>query len=338
MPAYEQQATAVIQNLTASVPIPVGGNNWVSEKMHELLSVSLGTGSSQTQTVNSLADVTTGTKVVQMDLGGAISLPTLPSTVTAVVFTKEVDITVATGHSISPGKVFMLGSGNDKINLSFALAASVTSQGAIIDPGAGNNTVVGTSGADVVYVGPGAHDTVNGGAGLDVVHVSGKMANATITTNGTTQAVTMTDGTSLSATNVEIVEFDDGVVVNTANANEAAIVRLYQVLFGRTPDVKGVEYWMGLLRDGSVKVMDVATGFLASSEAQSHGLSAADAATFLQHLYQTAFNRTPDAAGLAYWQNALQHGTSQAQVAAGFATSDEASVKVVGVHIITDSL
>ncbi|WP_436000099.1 DUF4214 domain-containing protein [Rhizobium sp. LjRoot30] len=40
-------------------------------------------------------------------------------------------------------------------------------------------------------------------------------------------------------------------------------------------------------------------------------------------VYEAAFNRTPDKGGLSYWVNALDHGASLRDVAAGFASSDE---------------
>ncbi len=40
-------------------------------------------------------------------------------------------------------------------------------------------------------------------------------------------------------------------------------------------------------------------------------------------LYKAVFNRTPDAGGLGFWINSLDHGTSLIQVAAAFMTTDE---------------
>lgn len=60
--------------------------------------------------------------------------------------------------------------------------------------------------------------------------------------------------------------------------------------------------------DGSVLALDVAAGQNAGSA---------------YRLYQAAFDRTPDTAGLKFWTEALDHGATLGQVAQGFVDSAE---------------
>ena len=51
--------------------------------------------------------------------------------------------------------------------------------------------------------------------------------------------------------------------------------------------------------------------------------------TTIEQLYEQGFNRTADAEGLAYWQAALESGTSIQDIAASFAESEEANIRDV---------
>lgn len=79
--------------------------------------------------------------------------------------------------------------------------------------GSGDDTIDGNTGDDTITGGVG-DDTIDGGAGTaDIAVFSGPVANYTITTSGSTTTVTdnvTTDGTD-TLTNIEYVEFSDGV-------------------------------------------------------------------------------------------------------------------------------
>jgi phospholipase/lecithinase/hemolysin len=103
---------------------------------------------------------------------------------------------------------------------------------------------------------------------------------------------------------------------------EAQAGRLYNAAFGRAPDESGLTYWSNSLHAGTALV-DIAGGFLASAEFQAR-YNSPDNGAFVTDLYQNVLHRGPDAAGLAYWQGALDDGkASRAQLLVDFSESAE---------------
>lgn len=278
---------------------------------------------------------TNGTEVLQISGGGNFNFDALPTSVKVLVFTEPV---VINGQSFV-GTV-LLGPGNDSVNFSLTQVASGDATGATIDPGAGSNTIVGGAGADIVYVGAGAKDTIDGAAGVDTLKISGKKADYSIVVNGSKVVASNASlGTSVEASNSEIMQFDDGVVVNASNVSEASMARLYEFMFNRAPDAAGMKYWLETMRAGKINLVDAASGFLGSAEAQANGITpATDSATFIDALYLRGLDRPADAGGKAYWVDQLANGASRAEIIAGFTSSEEAQITIVGVHTITGSI
>ncbi|HEY4042057.1 MAG TPA: DUF4214 domain-containing protein [Rhodopila sp.] len=107
-------------------------------------------------------------------------------------------------------------------------------------------------------------------------------------------------------------------------SNAAFVNQLYENVLGRAPDAPGAQAWNNALSSG-VSRGSVIIGFAESAEYEARTVSTAgdvDNAE-IYRLYQTAFDRTPDAAGLAYWSSILASGASPTQVAQGFVKSAE---------------
>ena len=280
------------------------------------------------------AAATEKVEILQVSGGGNFNLNNVPSTLKVLVFTEPV---VINGTTYS-GTV-LLGPGNDSANFSLTQVASGSSEGVTIDPGAGSNTVVGSAGADKVYVGAGAKDTVDGGAGVDKLIISGKQSAFTFKIDGNKVIAENTaTGTRVEATNSELFQFDDGVVVNAANSGEAAVARLYEVLLNRSPDAEGMKYWLEVARSGKLNIVEAAQGFIGSAESQAKGVATMTDSQFLDLLYSQAFGRAADDGGKAYWLDKMAHGVTHDSVAIYFAESTEASVVVTGVNTITGSV
>jgi hypothetical protein len=119
---------------------------------------------------------------------------------------------------------------------------------------------------------------------------------------------------------------DTGVFVPDANA--AAAARLYYGILDRAPDAAGLAGWTSAVQQGT-SLTSIAQQFLASPEAQAKFAGVSDA-MFVSNLYDNALGRAADASGLQGWMNALQHGTSHADVAVQISESQEAQVHLVG--------
>ncbi len=101
---------------------------------------------------------------------------------------------------------------------------------------------------------------------------------------------------------------------------QAYVIRLYEKVLGRSPDVSGLRSWTELLLGGQSTGADVAAGFVFSDEYQRKSMGDGD---FVEMLYQTMLNRASDAGGKAAWTRLLSCGVSRNGVFAGFANSRE---------------
>jgi hypothetical protein len=118
--------------------------------------------------------------------------------------------------------------------------------------------------------------------------------------------------------NVEMLRFADGGLAVGQGGNMSGLETLagiYQSVLGRQADLNGFEYWAEAI-DAGASWGAVALRMIDSSEHSAaaggfNGQSAHDIAL----LYTALFNRTADAGGLAYWQDAMQHGVTLEQVA-----------------------
>ena len=86
------------------------------------------------------------------------------------------------------------------------------------------------------------------------------------------------------------------------------IVRLYEGLLNRAPDVEGLKAWTDVLR-GGVSLTDITNGFLNCDEAVAKGFGGLDNQAFVNKLYlskgRTQAQIDADAAGVAGWVSAL---------------------------------
>jgi Ca2+-binding RTX toxin-like protein len=99
------------------------------------------------------------------------------------------------------------------------------------------------------------------------------------------------------------------------------VVRMYFAFFGRSPDPAGLSFWVGIMQGGAT-AQQIGAAFSAAPEFQSLYGGVGDGA-FLDMLYQQAFQRTPDAAGKAFYVDVLSHGVSRGTIVAEFFKSPE---------------
>ena len=107
--------------------------------------------------------------------------------------------------------------------------------------------------------------------------------------------------------------------------NNAEAYRLYQAALNRAPDATGLAFWSTALANGATPTQ-VAQDFISSPEFQQD-YGALTGSAFVSQLYQNVLHRAADSAGLHYWTNALQTGTSEATVLVGFSDGLENRVQ-----------
>jgi VCBS repeat-containing protein len=110
--------------------------------------------------------------------------------------------------------------------------------------------------------------------------------------------------------------------------NDAEAYRLYQAALNRAPDQAGQSYWSSVLANGATP-SQVAQDFIASDEF-GHKFGALSASDFVSALYQNVLHRAGDAGGQQFWTNALDQGTSRADLLVGFSDGLENRVQTAG--------
>jgi hypothetical protein len=169
----------------------------------------------------------------------------------------------------------------------------------------------------------------DGGAGVDTAVFTGMAASHAITIGTTSTTVVdqivNRNGTD-TLTNIERLQFADTNIAVDIGANQTAGsgYMLYKAAFNRTPDVGGLGYWINKM-DTGMSYSDVANNFVNSTEFKTaFGGSNPTVNTLVTKLYNNVLNRTPDAEGLAFWQNKLSNeGWTTADVLGFFSTSGE---------------
>ncbi len=105
-----------------------------------------------------------------------------------------------------------------------------------------------------------------------------------------------------------------------ANDIENFITNLYQKILLRSPDKKGLEFYIKALKNGQ-SATKIAKIFIKSDELKKQNLSNQE---YVKRLYQTLLNRDADPKGLEYWSNLLnKNAISRIALFYQFAFSDE---------------
>jgi hypothetical protein len=202
----------------------------------------------------------------------------------------------------------------------------------------------GYGGNDRFYAyGSHEHDDIfYGGDGVDSLIYSGPRANYSITASNTiwnpitekTDSVgffirdnTGRDGV-LQISEVERVVFSDTAIGFDIDGVAGQAYRIYKAAFDRAPDLAGLGYWINAMDNGAA-LTGVAGGFIASTEFQSRYGNVNDT-DFIRLLYENVLDRQPDAAGYAFWQDAMGRGLTREALLAEFSESPENKSNVAG--------
>jgi hypothetical protein len=105
-------------------------------------------------------------------------------------------------------------------------------------------------------------------------------------------------------------------IENSPECQSRKVNQAYHDLLGRDADAFGLAVWSALLAHGGT-MTDVRAGIVSSGEFNS------GTGSFLDKLYERAFNRSLDDAGRTYWGGVLAAGVSQIDVAHAIFSSSE---------------
>jgi subtilisin-like proprotein convertase family protein len=229
--------------------------------------------------------------------------------------------------TIAPGTTIQNAYGGDGNDVMIANAT-----GSVLHGMAGNDTVSGGSGRDTLDGGAG-NDLISGGPGIDVALYLGPRANYAVSQTVSGFAVRDQAGADGNdqLTQVERLKFSDTMVALDINGDGGQAFRIYQAAFDRTPDSTGLGYWIGQM-DSGTSLLDVARGFVESTEFKALYGSNPENADIVTRFYSNVLHRVADAAGASYWTNLLDsHAVSSADVLVQFSESAENQAALIGV-------
>ncbi len=246
------------------------------------------------------------------------------------VFEGDTGVTATLATVAGSDKVIVGTNGND--NITVTGDANVTVDGGdgndVITTGGGNDTVIGGAGVnfistgagnDTIITGEGIANTIDAGTGFDTVQIGGARADFQISQSGSTLILNGDDQTT-SVTHAEFLTFtDDQTLAIADNAEDAAVLRLYEGLLGRDADAGGAEFFTTAHANG-VDTTTLAETFVNSAEYKDVVVD-----NYLDSLYNNLLGSTngADQAGQDFWSNAVANGQSLAQVTASIAASAE---------------
>jgi hypothetical protein len=209
----------------------------------------------------------------------------------------------------SPGNDVLLGyGGNDQI--SGAAGADR------LEGGAGNDRLAG---------GPG-DDTLSGGDGADTAVTGALRRQATVSNPAVAGTLSGPEGAD-GLLSIETVRFLDGALYFGPDSAGAGVQRLYLAALGRAADPTSLGAWSAALESGVTSTRAAAATLIGSAEfAGRYG--APDNAGFVTLLYENAFGRAPDAAGLNFWVGGLDNGSlTRPDVVLGLSESAESRAR-----------
>ena len=165
--------------------------------------------------------------------------------------------------------------------------------------------IAGNGGADVIDASETSFDDV------EISRIDGGFAIATET------------GSALHISGIEEIRFDDETLSVQSGGAVQTVGLFYETLLGRDSDIAGLSFWSAL-GAGDFGLGNVADFILASDEFVTNVGTLDGTDAFLDFIYHSALGRDADAAGRAFWEDALASGAvDRGDVALGFATADE---------------
>jgi hypothetical protein len=100
----------------------------------------------------------------------------------------------------------------------------------------------------------------------------------------------------------------DALIFSGMSSEDASrLTELYIAHFDRAPDALGLHFWGARFEEG-MTLDDISGHFYASAESVLSGSAGMTNAQYISEVYQNVLARTPDAEGLAFWEQMLDDG------------------------------
>jgi len=101
------------------------------------------------------------------------------------------------------------------------------------------------------------------------------------------------------------------------------VIRFYQAVLGRQPEVGGLNFWLEQFDSGEWSTRRIAAFFVTSEEFVSLYGEDTTNADFVHAVYQNVLRRQPDADGASFWIDFLDQGNSRAELILLFSNDTE---------------
>lgn len=214
--------------------------------------------------------------------------------------------------------------GNDVISVTlpgslaapWAIAAGAGDDAVTLRGGGGALSVNAGAGNDNITLLDNGH-VVDGGDGLDSVSLAGARSGYSITKNGDSFVVAANGQGSNALQHVETLKFSDATLSLEYND---VVQALYVAYFGRAADTGALANFQQQLVNlnaphdfaGVSAAYDTNAGIRALIDTfggsdESKALYSGDTTSFVTAIYKNIFSRAPDAGGLAFWVEAIDH-------------------------------
>lgn len=314
---YDQEKSVVVDALKQS-----SATVFDQSTIDRILNLTTNGSTDNTVTFNEVTTlggnvtVSAGTEVAYINSSATTqTVLTAPLNVPVVVFQglggvnatfNDGQATVSSGAGVAD-RVIVGSAGADKIVILDGLNSQVTiGAGDTVVAGTGNDTVVAGMGNSTIV--GGTHTIVQLGGGESDYKIDVANGHAVVTNIGS--------GVATDLSKIQYVQLDNSqALIFAKDTVEAAVTTLYQTAFGRTADASGLQYWFDVARSGT-SLSDIADAFAASAEFAARAL---DNTKFVQSLYHNTFARAGEDSGIAYWVDALAHGSTRGDLIEKFA-------------------
>jgi hypothetical protein len=297
--------TIIVQNTlaTSSTPLTLTGTSSTSQ--HTALVVDTSALTSKSSIV-----------LDKVDFAAMVGAASVTGSTAGQILTGDAASQTFILANSTPSQVFA-GAGDDQLH--YGLGSTGTSSGT----GTASVNNINITHENPLSTATSVH--LNAGTGNDVaVFTKAQSAYSIDQYDGYVLVTDKADPTQqITITNTENIMFNDGAVAVQSRDELTILAGLYNTVLGRQADIGGFDYW-GALQSNGASLGTVTVNILGNAESIARGFGLnGDASHDVDVLYQAVFGRAADAAGKAYWVNALNNGSTIADVANGFVTSVE---------------